>query len=285
MAGVRGGAEVAGGTSQVSLRRDRGWCAMTNSAAALFAVHLPLRRPWRLFSLGLFSLVQDHRHAACVWARIQGAVSPPLTHIPAQHCHSYGRQSPLCPRLPVVEIREQLAAALQAHDVCVVSGETGSGKTTQVPTGVAALPNEDPFSLHDMGPTFHDASWWPVLYRAALPCCFTMLPPGAPIHPRSGHRGRLRRCLLHCVHPAPPYRRYVGGGASGGGEGRGGAWAARMQGAGLGRAAPGGCEGSGRLAKLWQGGAVCWQGEGLLHLLLVLPHFLAQLPSPWLTVI
>ena len=35
-------------------------------------------------------------------------------------------------RLPVVEIREQLAVALQQHDVCVVSGETGSGKTTQV---------------------------------------------------------------------------------------------------------------------------------------------------------
>lgn len=32
----------------------------------------------------------------------------------------------------MVEIREQLVAALQAHDVCVVSGETGSGKTTQV---------------------------------------------------------------------------------------------------------------------------------------------------------
>ncbi len=35
----------------------------------------------------------------------------------------------------MVEIREQLVAALQAHDVCVVSGETGSGKTTQVRVG------------------------------------------------------------------------------------------------------------------------------------------------------
>lgn len=34
-------------------------------------------------------------------------------------------------RLPVTEIREALVAALQQHDVAVVSGETGSGKTTQ----------------------------------------------------------------------------------------------------------------------------------------------------------
>ncbi|PRW58696.1 helicase domain-containing [Chlorella sorokiniana] len=46
-------------------------------------------------------------------------------------------------KLPVVEIREQLVAALQAHDVCVVSGETGSGKTTQVPQYIleAAIDN------------------------------------------------------------------------------------------------------------------------------------------------
>ena len=35
-------------------------------------------------------------------------------------------------RLPVVAIREGLLAALAQHDVVVVSGETGSGKTTQV---------------------------------------------------------------------------------------------------------------------------------------------------------
>jgi ATP-dependent RNA helicase DHX29 len=33
----------------------------------------------------------------------------------------------------VTEIRQQLIAALAQHDVAVVSGETGSGKTTQVP--------------------------------------------------------------------------------------------------------------------------------------------------------
>jgi ATP-dependent RNA helicase DHX29 len=36
-------------------------------------------------------------------------------------------------RLPVSELRAPLAAALASHDVVVVSGETGSGKTTQVP--------------------------------------------------------------------------------------------------------------------------------------------------------
>ena len=41
--------------------------------------------------------------------------------------------APLPCRLPVTEIRQQLIAALAQHDVAVVSGETGSGKTTQVP--------------------------------------------------------------------------------------------------------------------------------------------------------
>ncbi|KAI3433652.1 hypothetical protein D9Q98_003461 [Chlorella vulgaris] len=36
-------------------------------------------------------------------------------------------------RLPVTEVRQQLIEALSCHDVVVVSGETGSGKTTQVP--------------------------------------------------------------------------------------------------------------------------------------------------------
>ena len=36
-------------------------------------------------------------------------------------------------RLPVTEIRGPLLEALSRHDVVVVSGETGSGKTTQVP--------------------------------------------------------------------------------------------------------------------------------------------------------
>ena len=35
--------------------------------------------------------------------------------------------------LPVAKLRASLIAALDAHDACVVCGETGSGKTTQVP--------------------------------------------------------------------------------------------------------------------------------------------------------
>ncbi|HCD73938.1 MAG TPA: ATP-dependent RNA helicase HrpA, partial [Alcanivorax sp.] len=35
--------------------------------------------------------------------------------------------------LPVVHHREELAAAIEKHQVVVVAGETGSGKTTQLP--------------------------------------------------------------------------------------------------------------------------------------------------------
>ncbi len=35
--------------------------------------------------------------------------------------------------LPVSARREEIAAALQANQVIIVSGETGSGKTTQLP--------------------------------------------------------------------------------------------------------------------------------------------------------
>ena len=35
--------------------------------------------------------------------------------------------------LPVVERREEIAAAIAQHQVVIVAGETGSGKTTQLP--------------------------------------------------------------------------------------------------------------------------------------------------------
>src|SRR4051794_334883 len=38
-----------------------------------------------------------------------------------------------CPDLPVAEARDELMAALRDHQVVVVAGETGSGKTTQLP--------------------------------------------------------------------------------------------------------------------------------------------------------
>ena len=41
--------------------------------------------------------------------------------------------------LPVAACREQLAEAIQSHQVVIVAGETGSGKTTQIPKICAAL--------------------------------------------------------------------------------------------------------------------------------------------------
>ena len=37
------------------------------------------------------------------------------------------------PALPVNQKREEIAAAIAAHPVVIVCGETGSGKTTQIP--------------------------------------------------------------------------------------------------------------------------------------------------------
>ena len=37
------------------------------------------------------------------------------------------------PELPVSQRADEIAAAIRAHPVIIVSGETGSGKTTQLP--------------------------------------------------------------------------------------------------------------------------------------------------------
>jgi len=37
------------------------------------------------------------------------------------------------PALPIVDRRDEIIAAIKAHQVVVISGETGSGKTTQIP--------------------------------------------------------------------------------------------------------------------------------------------------------
>src|SRR5688572_2264746 len=37
------------------------------------------------------------------------------------------------PKLPVAQRRDDIAAAIREHQVVVVAGETGSGKTTQLP--------------------------------------------------------------------------------------------------------------------------------------------------------
>ena len=57
-------------------------------------------------------------------AQADAAVTLPARPVPAL---SYP------PELPVVQARADIAAALQAHQVIVVAGETGSGKTTQLP--------------------------------------------------------------------------------------------------------------------------------------------------------
>ena len=43
-------------------------------------------------------------------------------------------------RLPVFEAREALLERMAAHDVVVVVGETGSGKTTQIPQWRLGVP-------------------------------------------------------------------------------------------------------------------------------------------------
>ena len=43
------------------------------------------------------------------------------------------RRSPIPPELPVSQRRDDIAAAIRDHQVVIVAGETGSGKTTQLP--------------------------------------------------------------------------------------------------------------------------------------------------------
>ncbi|MCC7548564.1 MAG: ATP-dependent RNA helicase HrpA [Burkholderiales bacterium] len=54
----------------------------------------------------------------------------------AEHCRARRAALPRVvypPELPVSERREEIAAAIAAHQVVIVAGETGSGKTTQLP--------------------------------------------------------------------------------------------------------------------------------------------------------
>ncbi len=43
------------------------------------------------------------------------------------------------PLLPILQRREEIEAALRGHQVCIICGETGSGKTTQLPQICLAL--------------------------------------------------------------------------------------------------------------------------------------------------
>ena len=86
-------------------------------------------RPCKVSGLQRAGVAQGSRRGG---DGLVGATSLPARLLPASTSPQPFR-SPLTPtlRLPVTEIREGLLAALERNDVCVVSGETGSGKTTQ----------------------------------------------------------------------------------------------------------------------------------------------------------
>ena len=61
----------------------------------------------------------------------------PTNALPDRH-RAWGEWTALCashypPELPVSQRRDDIAAAIRDHQVVIVAGETGSGKTTQLP--------------------------------------------------------------------------------------------------------------------------------------------------------
>ena len=54
-------------------------------------------------------------------------------------------------RLPVLSIKQDLLTELQQHDVVVVSGDTGCGKTTQVGTTSHLSARQELLQQHDVG--------------------------------------------------------------------------------------------------------------------------------------
>ena len=87
--------------------------------------------------------------------------------------------------LPVSTKRDQAMAALAAHQVTIVSGKTGSGKTTQLPKIALAMGR----GLCNYLPR------WPM----AGPRRDALRPAGWPSGlPRSGRRRRARRWVSRC---------------------------------------------------------------------------------------
>src|SRR5689334_15700114 len=74
---------------------------------------------------------RNGRADANEWQRIGSAVDRAV----AAHAARIGRKPQIIypPELPVAQRAADIAAAIRAHRVVVVSGETGSGKTTQLP--------------------------------------------------------------------------------------------------------------------------------------------------------
>src|SRR5207237_9328028 len=74
---------------------------------------------------------QARRAPAAEWARISEAIERSVTRRAARAAAKPHATFP--PELPVSQRADDIAAAIRAHPVVIVCGETGSGKTTQWP--------------------------------------------------------------------------------------------------------------------------------------------------------
>src|SRR6478735_12489371 len=74
-------------------------------------------------------------HVSLRWLRCEERSDEPRNH-PTRHngcVMTEPLQITYPPELPVTQRREDIAAAIRDHQVVIVAGETGSGKTTQLP--------------------------------------------------------------------------------------------------------------------------------------------------------
>src|SRR4051794_27000671 len=79
----------------------------------------------------------DNRSTPTVVRRMAGRARRSRTDSPERTAHREAGRTALLPisypDLPVAERRDEIAAAIRDHQVVIVAGETGSGKTTQLP--------------------------------------------------------------------------------------------------------------------------------------------------------
>ena len=74
---------------------------------------------------------QSRRAGASDWARIESDIERSAARVAARRAGKPAIDYPA--ELPVAQRADEIAAAIRTHRVVVVSGETGSGKTTQLP--------------------------------------------------------------------------------------------------------------------------------------------------------